>query len=104
MIQNARGSSFTYGVVWCLSDTSQKLCARSSTERETLYIRAAQGEREEGREEGRSAEEGRVNVHGVRVDANASSRVRWRGCYLGAERRERGGGGRKTSEEEKGEG
>ena len=54
-----------------------------------------------GREQVRSAEEGKWNVHGVWNDANASLRVRRRDCYFGAERRERGAGGLKTSEERK---
>ena len=67
---------------------------------ETLRIRAAQGEREVRREEGRSAEEGRGNVHGVWNETNAQLWVRRRRRFFGADRRERG---RKTAEEGKGE-
>ena len=47
-------------------DNSARYCGGVRLrERESLWSRAAQGEREEGKEEGRSAEEGRGSVQGV---------------------------------------
>ena len=40
------------------------------------------------------------NLHGVWNDTNASLRVRRRGCYFGAERRERGAGGQNLRRKE----
>ena len=55
---------------------------------------------EAGGERGRSAEEGQRKFTAFWNDTKASLRVRRRGCYIGAERRERGAEGRNLKRKE----